>query len=259
MARRRMIEVSIAHDKELNRLSDFAQLLYLKVLPHTDDWGRFEGDPEIVKGRVDPLSKRPVAKYEVAMKEIAEAGLWAWYETDKGRKVVQYNADSFERINAFLIKSRKNAEFPPHKDSYRLICSVMPPITHKEQQVISNKQQVESKEQKDTFGEFENVHLTQIEYGKLIEKLGTSERAAEAIGILSAYKESKGKTYKSDYATFGTWVISELTKRENGNGAHQPSNGKGARTSVSADELRRTAAEVQRRVDSRNNTHRGQS
>lgn len=148
MARRRMIEVSIAHDKALNSLPDFCQLLYLKILPHTDDFGRFEGDPELVKARVDPLSKKPVKQYEAAMKKITEAGLWKWYQTDRGKRVIQYPQESFERINAFLIKQRGNPEYPPHMDSYESI-SIDMPAYH----IESNKQRVESKEQKDKEGQ----------------------------------------------------------------------------------------------------------
>jgi len=247
-----MIEVSIAHDKLLNGLSDFAQLLYLKILPHTDDWGRFEGDPEVVKARVDPLSRRPVAKYDAAMREISGAGLWTWFQTEKGHKVVQYKQDSFERINAFLIKQRKNAEFPPHKDSYELVCGVMPVITLNKQQVISKEQRVKSKE-KEKFGEFQNVLLTSVEHGKLIQRL-TSERAKTAIEILSRYKESSGKKYSSDYATFHTWVIGELEKREKENGAHQSGSGRNnqERSVVTRESAQRSVQIAQQRIDERN-------
>lgn len=70
-------------------------------------------------------------------------------------------------------------------------------------------------EEKKVFGEFENVFLTDKEREKLTGRLGRDERARNAIEILSAYKKSKNKKYDSDYATFHTWVISELEKREN--------------------------------------------
>jgi hypothetical protein len=139
-----MIEVSIAHDKLLNKLSVFAQLIYLKALPHTDDYGRFEGDPEIFKARVDPLSNGKVDHYERAMREIADSGLWLWYDVD-GRKVVQYKQDAFERINAFLIKKRGNPEYPEYKDGYKPISSDIQGISHSKYKATSNKQKVESK------------------------------------------------------------------------------------------------------------------
>ena len=151
MARRRMIEVSIAHDKKLNALSDFGQLLFLKILPHTDDFGRFEGDPVLVKARADPLSKKPVGRYEAAMREIAAAGLWMWYKLPEGKMVLQYPVDSFERINAFLIKNRGQQEYPPFKKGYELISSDMPayPIESKEYKAESREYKAESKKQKE--------------------------------------------------------------------------------------------------------------
>lgn len=150
MARRRMIEVSISYDKVFNSLSEFAQLVFLKTLPHTDDYGRFDGDPQTLKARIDPLSTKHVSKYEKAMQEIAASGLWHWYITPKG-KVIQYKQETFERINAFLIKQRGNAEYLEHMESYESICS------HIIYKVESNKQRVISKEQKDRANSVEEI------------------------------------------------------------------------------------------------------
>ena len=99
------------------------------------------------------------------------------------------------------------------------------------QSKVSTKQEVEEdkeveekkiKEPKETLGEFANVFLTRDERGKLIATLGDS-RFQTALGILSAYKKSKGREYKSDYATFFTWVIKELEKRENNGSTSQNS------------------------------------
>jgi len=139
-----MIENTIAHDKEFNSLSEYSQLLYLKILPHTDDFGRFEGEAEILKARVDPLSKRSVTFIDKAIEEISKKGLWFVFETDSGRRVIQFKADAFDRINAFLIKKRGKSEFPEfNKDLYRVISG---DITYK---VISRKKEVESKKQKE--------------------------------------------------------------------------------------------------------------
>jgi len=174
MARRRMIEVSISHDKELNSLSDFAQLLFLKILPHTDDFGRFEGDPVVVKARVDPLSMKKVSVYEKAMQDISTAKLWVWYETPDGKKVVQYQPKSFERINAFLIKNRGNSEYPPYKESYKLISiDMLPyPIEGLKTKAKSIKQKAERAEIPEELktAEFENVWLEFIESRIYIKK-----------------------------------------------------------------------------------------
>ena len=80
----------------------------------------------------------------------------------------------------------------------------------------------DKKIEKKTFGEFGNVLLTDVERKKLTEKLGSDERAKRAIEILSAYKKSANKHYDSDYATFHTWVIEKLEKREKEGGVNTP-------------------------------------
>jgi len=64
-----------------------------------------------------------------------------------------------------------------------------------------NKIQVE----KETYGEFQNVLLSKAEYLRLLNEEGIEE-AAKWIEELSCYKESKGKKYKSDYATLRNWI-----------------------------------------------------
>jgi hypothetical protein len=219
-----MIEVSIAHDKRLNKLSDFAQLLYLKILPHTDDWGRFEGDPEVVKGRVDPLSHRPASRYETAMREISEARLWLWYETDKGKMVVQFNEDAFERINAFLIKSRKNPEYPPHKDSYRLICGVMGAITHKEQQAESKEIKVESKKQRD---KPENLEEAQTYFRERGDEAEASVWWDHFEGNGWRVGKPPGTPMKNWQATVRTWLHNKKKWGNNGTGHRTGNSGNG--------------------------------
>lgn len=145
MARRRMIEITIAHDKVFNSLCDFDQLLYLKVLPHTDDYGRFEGDPVVLKARIAPLSTHSPKKYDDGINRISEAGLWIRYQTPEERLVIQYNRTSFERINAFMIKKKGKEEYLEYKDGYKLISSDISPISHREYKAESNKYKVESK------------------------------------------------------------------------------------------------------------------
>jgi glucan-binding YG repeat protein len=159
MARRRMIEVTIAHDKAFNSLSEFAQLLYLRTLPHTDDYGRFEADVDVFKVRVDPFNKRPIEDYEKAMKEIADVHLWSIYEIAPDKRVLQFDPQSFERINAFLIKSRGNCEYPAYMKAYELICGDMPAYHIKsiKKKDIREKKEEERKEKKENGCDFETV------------------------------------------------------------------------------------------------------
>ena len=57
---------------------------------------------------------------------------------------------------------------------------------------------------KKTFGEFENVKLTETEFNKLKERFPNDLN--QRIDKLSGYVASTGKTYKSHYATIITWA-----------------------------------------------------
>lgn len=67
--------------------------------------------------------------------------------------------------------------------------------------------------EKKPFGPFENVYLTDAEYNKLVEKYGP--KWEHALNILGAYKSSSGKTYKSDFAAFFSWVDKRLEDEAN--------------------------------------------
>jgi len=58
------------------------------------------------------------------------------------------------------------------------------------------------------------VFLTDIEYNKLVEELG-EPLAKEMIKDLSLYIQSKGKKYKSHYATILTWHRKDLKEGKN--------------------------------------------
>ena len=54
-------------------------------------------------------------------------------------------------------------------------------------------------------GEFANVKISDAELEKLVQKFGEAE-TKDRINRLSAYMASKGKAYKSHYATILTWA-----------------------------------------------------
>lgn len=76
----------------------------------------------------------------------------------------------------------------------------------------TNKKQQRKEKEKISFGEFSNVFLTQEEILKLKELYKTEEKFNEGITILSNYKASSGKKYKSDYAVLNrsNWVYKKI-------------------------------------------------
>ena len=69
---------------------------------------------------------------------------------------------------------------------------------------------------KGKYGEFNNVLLTDKEYQKLIERFG-NQQTKDLIEKLSAYLASKGKRYKSHYATILNW---QRRDKESGKAHH---------------------------------------
>jgi hypothetical protein len=121
LARGRMISKSVSTSRkfaalamEAGKLGEFAQTLYLLMIPHADDFGRLEGDPFTIKHLVLPISPRSERDFETALQAIATVGLIVWYEVD-GRRFVQIV--SFDEHQTGLHK-RTASRFPdPSGDS----------------------------------------------------------------------------------------------------------------------------------------------
>lgn len=77
--------------------------------------------------------------------------------------------------------------------------------TTEQQQADTNKNHKKyKKEEKNTYGEFENVRLTSKEYEKLVEQ--SNEGFINSLIVqLDTYIESTGKKYASHYATIQNW------------------------------------------------------
>lgn len=108
MANRRMINKSISISLQVNRLSDFAKLLFTWMIPHADDFGRLSGEPEVVKALVVPMMKQTSKDVAKALQEMVDVGLIYWYKVDN-EQVVQLI--KFEEHQTGLNK-RTRSKFP---------------------------------------------------------------------------------------------------------------------------------------------------
>ncbi|MHA1401631.1 MAG: hypothetical protein ACTSQE_14875 [Candidatus Heimdallarchaeaceae archaeon] len=79
-----------------------------------------------------------------------------------------------------------------------------------EQNINTPKKSTKKIINKNKYGEFENVLLSDEELNKLINKIGDSNTNI-FIDRLDGYVESTGKKYKSHYATILNWVKREIT------------------------------------------------
>lgn len=126
---------------------------------------------------------------EKAMKYFMKERMAETTKTTRGLIVTILNYDFFQSI--------ENYESDSDSDNK---------ATTKRQQsdtIYKNEKNIKNIKKK-TYGEFENVHLTDEEHDKLVDRLGEVE-AQESINNLSEYIESKGRKYKSHYATILAW------------------------------------------------------
>ena len=115
MARGRMLSKSLSTSEKFaslvqsaGPLAEFCHALYPLLLPHTDDFGRLQGDPFTVKHQCYPASARTLGEFEEALRLLHEAELIIWYQV-AGKKYVQIT--KFEPHQTGLHK-RTRSQFP---------------------------------------------------------------------------------------------------------------------------------------------------
>jgi len=91
------------------------------------------------------------------------------------------------------------------------------PANDQQTTTYKNIKNTSSKEEVNIYGEFKNVKLSKTEYEKLVDKL-TLQKTQELIENLSQYIASKGKKYKSHYATILQW--SKMARKEQSYGVY---------------------------------------
>lgn len=83
MARGRMISQTVATDKRLNSISEEAELVFLKTVPHLDRDGIVIGDPVLLTAQVCPRRPKLGAIMAEIIQEWVDAGLVIRYDTDE--------------------------------------------------------------------------------------------------------------------------------------------------------------------------------
>lgn len=225
MARRRMIEVSIAYDERFNAVSEFAQLLFLKILPHTDDLGRFDGIPKIIKARIMPLSNRKEEDVLEAIIELLEIGLLNAY-LGQNRVVIYYNTESFRRINAVLVKNNTSnkSEYPePETEldqiSYADHVRSRAGMINREYKVKSKEYKVKSnKYNEESFNRFWERYPKRIGKGQAVkawEKINPDNELLDKILSSVDAQIASGQLNKGQYTKNpSTWLNAECWNDE---------------------------------------------
>ncbi len=104
-----MVSKSLSTSRKFAALGDeFAQVLYLLLVSHCDDFGRQSGDAFTVKHQVFPTSPRSEAEFSTALENLARNGL-ILRDTTEGSEVLQ--VVGFEQHQTGLHK-RSASRFP---------------------------------------------------------------------------------------------------------------------------------------------------
>lgn len=87
----RIIKESICRSDTINLLKPFEEILFYRLIVVCDDYGRFDGRPEIIKGSCFPLKDTAVKDIGKSLERLAEVGLVELYEVH-GKPVLQLSS-----------------------------------------------------------------------------------------------------------------------------------------------------------------------
>lgn len=128
MANRRMLSRDIATSVRVNKLNDFDALLYTWIIPFLDDFGRFDGNPEVIRATIFPMRKATDKRIARSLAKMADINLILWYaefrENPRNsgnvceydfKLVLSLEPDKFEAFQTNLHK-RTKSKYPEPSD-----------------------------------------------------------------------------------------------------------------------------------------------
>ena len=118
MAKWRALHGDISTSGQVNRLTEFEQLLFTWMIPHADDWGVLTGDLMELKLKVMPGTDRQSQEVDAALNHIEEVGLIWRYEPDGEGPLIQFRKwDGHQPI-------RKDRRLSPENTPYLDFCQL---------------------------------------------------------------------------------------------------------------------------------------
>lgn len=96
-------------------MAEFCQVLYLLMIPHSDDFGRLQGDSFTIKHQCYPASPRPAEDFQQALNYLHNAELIIWYQV-KGKQFIQITNFDPHQIG---LHKRTASHFPEFPGKYR--------------------------------------------------------------------------------------------------------------------------------------------
>lgn len=100
-AKGRMIYWKISYSKQLSRCSLLSKLIFTWLIPNTDDLGRMEGEPEIIKGMIFPYDEKiTVKQIKECLAELAKEKLIEWYQVDENYYIQFPNFSLYQKLRS---------------------------------------------------------------------------------------------------------------------------------------------------------------
>ena len=85
----RIIKESICTSSTIDKLSWFGEVLFYRLIVNADDYGRFDGRPAVIKGRLFPLKDIRIEQIEAGLNELSSVGIVARYSVSNGQSFLQ--------------------------------------------------------------------------------------------------------------------------------------------------------------------------
>lgn len=197
-AKGRMIYWKISYCKQLARCSTFSKLLFTWLIPNTDDLGRMEGDPEIIKGMVFPYDEKTTVKQiRDALRELSKENLIIWYQVDENYYIQFPNFSLYQTLR----KDREYKSDYPEPNDIDMTCHDMTGL------VGQNLREEKGREEEEKVSEVkENVPFSDIQ--EMFNRVCVS---FPSIRTLSKGRKDKIKTRWGEIKTLETFE--QLCKR----------------------------------------------
>ena len=205
----RIIKESICTSDNLASLSAEAERLFYRLMTQCDDFGLMLANPSIVKNRCFQLTSDAIKEKQMIswLSELENAGLIFFYEVD-GKRYLKYTKwESHQQRRA------QTPKYPlPEQGSEIMIsddirCKQAQADVHESSNRDKRTRVVNESSKRGKVALAAHVNITQEEKDGLIDKHG-QEAFDWMVQRLEDYKESTGKTYKSDAAAIRSWVAS---------------------------------------------------
>ncbi len=217
----RFLKESIKRSPQIDALSWFEEVVFYRLLVTVDDFGRYYGDPQLLKNDLFPRKNSITTKsIEDAIRRLEERELLTSYVVD-GAAYVFLNTwlkHNKPRAKASKFPSPEDAEegsanICKHLQTSANKCLQMLPYSYSNSYSYSYSRESAgaqapthapalTREGVKPFGKFKNVMLTAEEHDKLLAELPD---AGGRIDQFSAKLKAKGYTYNDHYAALLLW------------------------------------------------------